>query len=86
MYVLLEGQEIQPTWQLRTAKGELVGYPATAKTPAQRQRVRFDFLDRFGLYAEGEDNIDSNDAITHALVYLKARKHMPTMRKYWREN
>jgi hypothetical protein len=84
--VLLGDEYENVMWQPRQDKGLLCGYPTDAKTPDQRQRVRFDFLDRFGLYVPGEDNIDSMDAICHALVSLKRRKHMPTMRKYWRDN
>lgn len=71
------------TWQMRTHKALLTGYPPEAKTKAQRQRVRFNFLAEFGLHAKGTDNDDSNDAITHSLVYLKQRKHMPTLRTFW---
>lgn len=85
LYVLLGDRYGDTIFQPRQDKGLLCGYPSDANTPDQRQRVRFDFLDRFGLYAEGEDNIDSNDAITHALVSLRRRKHLPTMRKYWRD-
>lgn len=74
---------IQITWQGRDMKGNMIGYPASARTKTQRQRVRFDFLDRFGLFAKGAHNDDSQDAITHALVYLKRRKHMPTMLAFW---
>ncbi len=70
-------------WQPRTDKSALTGYPETAKTPGQRQRVRFDFLDRFGLFKPGTENDDSNDAITHGLVNLKRRKHAPTLQAYW---
>lgn len=70
-------------WQPRTDKAALTGYPASAKTKAQRQRVRFDFLKEHGLFAAGTDNDDSNDAITHALVYLKRSKHLPTLLKFW---
>lgn len=80
----LEPQEWQEVkWQPRTMKALLTGYPPEAKTKAQRQRVRFNFLKEFGLFAKGTDNDDSNDAITHALVYLKRTKHLPTMRHFW---
>lgn len=86
LYTLLSYDEYEDViFQPRQDKGLLCGYPPDAKSPDQRQRVRFDFLDKFGLYVPGEENIDSNDAITHALVSLRKRKHMPTMRKYWRE-
>lgn len=67
-------------WQNRTHKGLLVGYPDTAVTKKQRQRVRFDFLASLGLFAAGTENDDSNDAITHSIVSLRARRHIPTLR------
>lgn len=70
-------------WQPRTDKAALTGYPASAVTKAQRQRVRFDWLKEHGLFRAGTENDDSNDAIVHALVSLKRRRHMPTLRRYW---
>ena len=70
-------------YQPPSDKGSLIGYPRSAVTKAQRQRVRFDFLDRFGLFKAGTENDDSNDAITHALVCLKRRKHGPTTMALW---
>jgi hypothetical protein len=72
-------------WQPRTDKAALTGYPATALTKSARQRARFDFLKRFGLFKPGTDNDDGNDAITHALVYLKRRRHAPTLQAFWPE-
>lgn len=71
------------TWQSRTLKALLTGYPKTATSKAKKQRVRFDFLKRFDLFEPGTDNDDSNDAIVHALVFLKKRRHLPTLRHYW---
>lgn len=73
----------QVIWQDRTHKGRLIGYPPEAVTKAQRQRVRFDFLERFGFFLPGTENDDTNDAITHAIVSLKVRNHMPTLRAFW---
>lgn len=70
-------------WQGRGAKGSLTGYPREAITKDQRQRVRFDFLEEHGLFLPGTENDDTNDAITHSLVNLKSRNHIPTMRKFW---
>lgn len=72
-------------WQPRSDKGRLTGYSEKAKagTKTQRQRERFDFLERFGMYAAGTENDDSNDAITHGLVYLKRIEHLPTLRHFW---
>lgn len=66
--------------QTRAAKGDLIGYSPAATSKAQRQRERFDFLDRFGMFKPGTEFDDSNDAITHALVSLKSRRHIPTVR------
>lgn len=70
-------------WQPRTDKAALTGYPASANTKAKRQRVRFDFLKRFGMFKPGTENDDSNDAIVHAIVSLKKRRHYPTMMAFW---
>lgn len=32
------------------------------------------------------DGRDANDAIIHSLAYLKTRRHMPTLRKYFKED
>lgn len=81
--VLLDESHLTPVWQPRTDKSRLVGYPKSAVTKAQRQRVRFNFLDRFGLFMPGTENDDSNDAIAHALIYLKGQRHLPTLKFYW---
>jgi hypothetical protein len=78
-------------WQQPSAKGSLIGYSEKAKAATgrrgktMRQRERFDFLDRFGMFRPGTENDDSHDAITHALVHLKRRKHSPTMAAFWPE-
>lgn len=71
------------TWQPRTDKASLIGYPPECKTQTQRQRFRFNFLKRFGMFAPGTRNDDSNDAITHALIYLKRAKHAPSLHAFW---
>lgn len=82
LYVLW-GQRAPITWQLRSDKAALCGYPPSAKTKAQRQRVRFDWLRERGLYLPGTQHDDSNDAITHSIVRMKRLNHMPTLRHYW---
>src|SRR3954465_9609524 len=57
--VFLDDSHLTAIWQPRSDKSRLTGYPKSAVTKAQRQRVRFDFLDRFGLFAAGSDNDDS---------------------------
>lgn len=83
LVALLWGTGVTPAYQLRSAKGDLISYPPEAKTKTQRQRVRFNYLDRFGLFAKGAHNDDSNDAITHGLVALKKARHAPTVRAYF---
>lgn len=70
-------------WQPRTDKAALIGYRPEQITKAQRQRARFDFLKRFGMFRPGTEFDDSNDAIVHALVSLKRRKHGPTLMAMW---
>ena len=70
-------------WQSAADKATLIGYPDSADTPDRRQRLRFKFLAKHGLHAPGKRNDDSNDAICHALVYLKRREHMPTTLALW---
>ncbi|MBT2484841.1 MULTISPECIES: hypothetical protein [unclassified Microbacterium] len=70
-------------WQTRFDKGALTGYPDDAVTKAQRQRVRFDWLAEHGFAKAGTENDDTNDAITHGIVSLRKRKHMPTIRAFW---
>jgi hypothetical protein len=77
------------SWQQPSDKGGLIGYSKEAREMqgqsgiTRRQRERFDFLDRFGLFKAGTENDDSNDAITHALVNLKRRGHAPTQDAFW---
>lgn len=76
-------EEVPVIWQTRSDKSGLIGYPESATTKAQRQRVRFDFLDRFGLFLPGTENDDAHDAIIHGIVNLKRRKHRPTLDFYF---
>jgi len=38
-----------------------------------------------GKQVDWKDARDTNDAIIHALAYLKKNKHIPTLKKYWKE-
>lgn len=70
-------------WQPPSDKGSLIGYPADCVSNTQRQRFRFDFLDRFGLFIPGTAQDDAHDAITHSIVFLRRKRHRPTLLKYW---
>lgn len=60
------------TWQLRSAKADLV-------TGTETQR--FAWLRERGFTGSTHEL----DAITHALLYLKRKRHVPTIRHYWTE-
>lgn len=77
------GLGVPVIWQTRADKGSLVGYPPTARTNAQKQRVRFNFLRDHGLFMPGTQNDDSNDAVSHGLIRLKRMGHRPTLEHYW---
>lgn len=63
---------LNPIFQLRTDKA----------------LCKDDVLKEHGLWTTGKmvghvDGRDANDAIIHALAYMKKQKHYPTLRKYW---
>ncbi len=47
------------------------------------QSERFKWLKQQGFNFPGTANDDLNDAITHALVYLKRTGHRPTIERFW---
>ena len=65
-------------YQLPSQKGLLVR-PGGKST----QSERFKWLKQQGFNFPGTANDDLNDAITHALVYLKRTGHRPTIEKFW---
>lgn len=69
--------------QDRTHKGQLIGYTPEQNDKASRQRARFDWLESHGLFRAGTNNDDTNDAVCHALISLKLRRHLPTLKRYW---
>lgn len=53
-----------------------------------KANVKDQVLKDHGLWQTGKrfdhpDGRDANDAIVHALAYLKSKRHLPTLRKYW---
>jgi hypothetical protein len=60
------------TWQLRTDKTTL---------KAGSERVRNAWLKT--KVAHKMTTQHERDAVTHALVYLKRKRHLPTLKEYW---
>lgn len=68
----MEALGLKPVWQLRTDK----------------MFVTDELLKEHDLWQTGKqfgwkDGRDANDAIIHALAYLRKNKHMPTLLNYW---
>jgi hypothetical protein len=63
------------TWQLRTDKTTL---------KAGSERVRNAWLKT--KVAHKMTTQHERDAVTHALVYLKRKRHLPTLKEYWGDN
>lgn len=83
LMTLMRESDIPIIWQPRTDKAALKPYPPDCKTVTQRQRFRFDFLDRWGMFRAGAASDDSNDAVCHALIHLKKIKHAPSLLAFW---
>lgn len=60
------------TWQQRSDKSLVTD-----------QTLRDNGLWHTGKQVQWKDARDTNDAIIHALAYLKKNKHIPTLQKYW---
>lgn len=53
----------------------------TQQAPSQKKLCDDDALKRLGLYQPGKPH--TNDAIRHGIIYLRNKKHLPTLRKGW---
>lgn len=53
------------------------------QAPSQKKLCDDDTLKRMGLYKPGQPH--ANDAIRHGIIYLRNKKHLPTLRKGWPE-
>jgi hypothetical protein len=65
-------------------------YPIIWQQRSDKTLVEDSTLKAHGLWHTGKqvgwkDARDTNDAIIHALGYLKKNKHVPTLKKYWKE-
>lgn len=75
--LLIEGA-LQALWSL----------PVTWQQRSDKTLVPDNILRENGLWHTGKqvgwkDARDTNDAIIHAMAYLKKNKHIPTLQKYW---
>lgn len=55
----------------------------TYQAPSQKKLCDDDVLKRMGLHHPGKPH--ANDAIRHGIIYLRNKKHLPTLRKGWPE-
>ncbi len=55
--------------------------PITYQSPSSKPLCDDNVLKRIGFYQVGKPH--ANDAIRHAIIYLRNKKHMPTLKKAW---
>lgn len=53
----------------------------TYQAPSSKPLCNDDTLKRLEFYQVGKGH--ANDAIRHAIIYLRTKRHMPTLRKAW---
>jgi len=76
---------------LRIEGALMVMYPEIVwQQPSDKHHVPDSILKEHGLWQTGKplghvDGRDANDAIIHALAFLKKNRHVPTLKKYWRD-
>lgn len=75
--LLIEGA-LQALWSLPVAWQQ-----RSDKSLVTDQTLRENGLWHTGKQVQWKDARDTNDAIIHALAYLKKNKHIPTLEKYW---
>lgn len=63
------------TWQLRTDKTMLTAGDQAKRNAWLKAKV-----------PHGMTTQHERDAVTHALVYLKRKRHLPTLKEFWGEN
>ncbi len=66
--------------------GEIVWQLRSDKSLVEDSVLKDNGLWHTGKYVGWKDARDTNDAIIHALAYLKKNKHVPTLKKYWGNN
>lgn len=90
---LMPDQYPHPAWQ---RSSEQYPFDAPAGTPKNKvlsvkKKLRQQWLKEHGLWQTGKnvgqpDADDANSAISHALVAMRKKAHLPTIRKYWPED
>lgn len=75
--LLIEGA-LQALWSLPVAWQQ-----RSDKSLVTDKILRENGLWHTGKQVQWKDARDTNDAIIHALAYLKKNKHIPTLQKYW---
>jgi hypothetical protein len=58
-------------------------FPVMQPPAGRKKAVSNDVLKRLGMYLPGEPQRNALEAVRHAVVYLKAHRHIPTLRAGW---
>jgi hypothetical protein len=88
-FVLRKHNFLPDTEPLRIEGALTVFYPETVwQLPSEKHHTPDSVLREHGLWQTGKkfnhaDGRDANDAIIHALTFLKKKAHLPTLKKYW---
>lgn len=75
--------ERQTHWQQRTEKASLTGGGESGSEARNNAFLKGHGLWQTGKMVGWKDGRDANDAIIHALVYMKKIRHIPTLLKYF---
>lgn len=81
----VHGADITPAYVIGALEGlSFVNpIPRIYQAPSQKKLCDDDALKRLGLYQKGKPH--TNDAIRHGIIYLRTKRHLPTLRKGWPE-
>lgn len=79
----LEGVQVEGMLRHFYQPDQIVWQTRTDKAHVPDRILKGNGLWQTGSDVSWEDGRDANDAIIHALAYLKKNSHLPTLRKYW---
>jgi hypothetical protein len=88
-FVLRKHNFLPDTEPLRIEGALTVFFPDIVwQLPSEKHHTPDNVLREHNLWQTGkkfnhQDGRDANDAIIHALTFLKKQAHMPTLKKYW---
>ena len=80
----IHGVDVTPTYIIGALEAlEQYRTKIYYQSPSQKSLCSDEVLKRMGLYHSGMPHV--NDAIRHAIIYLRNVKHIPTLKKGWPE-